>query len=221
VILILTQEDHKWNWSAAHSWQSWRNRYVTNREDFDFKINKYIRRHNIPVPSTPKRPGQRDPSGRPAKRQRRAAHFEELNTQEKQLVKLAWPSPVYSDRPRHGSIQLHDQPTVKKEPAADTVKVNGLHLTQGPSSIHDSANGKHVDDQDEDYEPPGSEDYDGEIFENEDAKVNEPGEGNQSPRTENDDVVDGALQTADSNAMHPGSQHTIKKHLFKGSAQAM
>lgn len=41
------QVDRKWKWSRTHTWQSWRDRYYKNAEEFDRKIKAYQKKHGI------------------------------------------------------------------------------------------------------------------------------------------------------------------------------
>ncbi|OAX32655.1 hypothetical protein K503DRAFT_870030 [Rhizopogon vinicolor AM-OR11-026] len=48
--------DRKWDWSQKHTWQSWRNRYTKNSDEFDRKILKYQKKKGI------------NPEGKPTKK---------------------------------------------------------------------------------------------------------------------------------------------------------
>ncbi|KAJ8581642.1 hypothetical protein M405DRAFT_832108 [Rhizopogon salebrosus TDB-379] len=44
---LVDNVDGKWKWSGAHTWQSWRNRYAKNSDEFDRKILKYQKKKGI------------------------------------------------------------------------------------------------------------------------------------------------------------------------------
>lgn len=52
----------KWAWSSRHTWQAWRNHYVKNREYYDHKVSRLLKKQRkleedpsyIPAPSNPK-----------------------------------------------------------------------------------------------------------------------------------------------------------------------
>ena len=51
--LYSTQANKKrWPWAARHSWQSWRERYKKNEEQFDRRILAYQEKHNLEIPET-------------------------------------------------------------------------------------------------------------------------------------------------------------------------
>ncbi|KAG1749535.1 hypothetical protein EDB19DRAFT_1680739 [Suillus lakei] len=54
--------DSKWNWSKTHSWQSWRNRYGKNKEEFDRKILRYQKKKGI----DPEKQATKEPSFPPS-----------------------------------------------------------------------------------------------------------------------------------------------------------
>ncbi|RPD55312.1 hypothetical protein L226DRAFT_615571 [Lentinus tigrinus ALCF2SS1-7] len=53
---LVDNEDGKWPWAKRHTWQSWRNHYVTNRARMDHKIAKHIKPGRIPEPATLQKP---------------------------------------------------------------------------------------------------------------------------------------------------------------------
>ncbi|KAF5349677.1 hypothetical protein D9756_008879 [Leucocoprinus leucothites] len=169
---LVQNEDGKWNWSRTHSWHSWRHRYVSRQDSFDRKIGRYIERHNIPIPETP-RPIARDrDSGRPVKRQR----IDELDAQEEQLANLVLSTPGLQDDTPRGS-RIKEEPTVKepavkmesikREPSPGVVQANGARSAITPETVkaEDDDSSDDSEEDDENRLPPGSEDYDGEIFE--------------------------------------------------------
>ncbi|KAJ3572610.1 hypothetical protein NP233_g2961 [Leucocoprinus birnbaumii] len=160
---LVENKDKKWNWSNTHSWQSWRHRYVSRQESFDTKITKYIEKHNIPVPSTP-RPMTRGPnSGRGTKT------IDDLDTQEVQLANLVLLTPGLREE-RSWSSNEEAKPAVKKEPSPPVLRTNGTQSAQTPTEAKvkvekDEDGSDYSYEDDEPQAPPGSEDYVGEIFE--------------------------------------------------------
>ncbi|OJA19895.1 hypothetical protein AZE42_07023 [Rhizopogon vesiculosus] len=59
------QVDRKWDWSRKHTWQSWRNRYAKNSDEFDRKILKYQKKKGINSEEKPtkKKPISPPPDG--------------------------------------------------------------------------------------------------------------------------------------------------------------
>lgn len=52
-VLYRTLEENKsglWPWAKYHTWQSWRERYINNKDKFDAKIRAYQKKHRIEVP---------------------------------------------------------------------------------------------------------------------------------------------------------------------------
>ncbi|KAJ7638214.1 hypothetical protein FB45DRAFT_397266 [Roridomyces roridus] len=41
--------DRKWSWSERHTWQSWRERYTKNASYFNERIEKYQKKHGMPM----------------------------------------------------------------------------------------------------------------------------------------------------------------------------
>ncbi|OJA15599.1 hypothetical protein AZE42_12051 [Rhizopogon vesiculosus] len=57
--------DRKWDWSRKHTWQSWRNRYAKNSDEYDRKILKYQKKKgkNLEEKPTKKKPLLPPPDG--------------------------------------------------------------------------------------------------------------------------------------------------------------
>ncbi|KXN82702.1 hypothetical protein AN958_02267 [Leucoagaricus sp. SymC.cos] len=159
--MLVANKDRKWNWSSTHSWQSWRYRYVSKQEKFDTKIDAYIERHNIPVPETPK------PMPRSVKRPR----IDELDTQEVKLAELVSSTPSFRP-PRDHTPEIIVKEEPAPEPVAKPAKVNGSRSTR--TKVDHSESSDDEDEDDKDRGPPGSEDYGGEIFANDDVEEGGP-----------------------------------------------
>jgi len=52
--MYLLPQERKWKWAKRHTWQSWRDRYYKNKEEFDRKIRKYQKKHGINPIQPPK-----------------------------------------------------------------------------------------------------------------------------------------------------------------------
>ncbi|OCH84570.1 hypothetical protein OBBRIDRAFT_391300 [Obba rivulosa] len=53
LLIMRAQADNQWPLAKNHTWHSWRNRYVKNKDTFDKWIRNFQRKKGIKVPSTP------------------------------------------------------------------------------------------------------------------------------------------------------------------------
>lgn len=58
----IPQAEGKWPWSKRHSWQSWRERYKKNKDEFDIKIRRLVKKRGIEVDSGAKPPAKTAPT---------------------------------------------------------------------------------------------------------------------------------------------------------------
>jgi len=233
-MFIFFQKDGKWNWSKAHPWQSWRQLYVSHQDYFDLKIAKYIELYNTPIPSRFRTMPPDHDTGRPAKRQKT---MDDLNSQEEKQIRLVASTPSLQERTDGLNTQeeqlmhlvastpekntrVKAEPIVPAESLANTSQINETQSTHLPETVEmvDDANivGINEDDDESDI-PLGSEDYAGEIFEE-----NRGGNGTGS-QSGSDTGDERKLQsTKPTLANHPstGSQLSTEKGL-DNSARVM
>lgn len=194
---------------------------MSNQQDFDHRILRYQEKHHIKVPSTPKRALNGSQSERAVKRQRVE---EEHDSQESQWVRINWPTPKNDER-RQGQDRNGDQPAevnVKVEkPNYDdpvTSRRKEQHVVQNEDDDRDD---DEDGDEDDDDTPPGSEDYDGEIFEEADENENEDNVDQRVSDTDEDDNVEEDNAAEDSKAMLNGDLATSvqKEHEISEGPQ--
>ncbi|KAF8437517.1 hypothetical protein L210DRAFT_897569, partial [Boletus edulis BED1] len=68
----LVDNQTEWPWARHHTWQSWRERYVRNSDNFDARIRHYQRKHGIESVDKRKRPAEPLPIEMPGPSAKRA-----------------------------------------------------------------------------------------------------------------------------------------------------
>ncbi|KAF9446557.1 hypothetical protein P691DRAFT_803701 [Macrolepiota fuliginosa MF-IS2] len=185
---LVNNAEKKWNWSKTHTWHSWRHRYVSNEENFNRAIKKYQERHGIPVPLIPKLGTVDSRVERPTKRQK---IIEEADSQETEWAKIDWSTPRQGEAPTRTQSRNHDQndkEVVLREPRRNEPRRARPSVQKEPSE--NSQGEGDESDYEDDGEPPNSEDYVGEIFQepNEDEGGGPPTSATDDDRQDSPDV---------------------------------
>ncbi|KAF8067650.1 hypothetical protein FPV67DRAFT_1144408 [Lyophyllum atratum] len=101
--------DNKWKWSRNHSWQSWRDRYYKNQEQFDEKIKAYQKKHGISAADPDELEKARDDAG--------SAEDDDKDTGEDEAESSAAPGKrkrAYEDEKKRARMKYDSKPSQER-----------------------------------------------------------------------------------------------------------
>lgn len=140
--LMSLQVDGKWNWSKKHSWQSWRNRYAKNSDEFDRKILKYQKKKGIntgektlmeksvPLPPDAQEEAARAPSKEMKQGTKRAGAKVSPQQRKAKRAKLE------TNQPDGGSRRL---PLIDVEAKTQNPAAGSSHQARSPPSVQEQS----------------------------------------------------------------------------------
>ena len=145
--LISLQVDGKWNWSKKHSWQSWRNRYAKNSDEFDRKILKYQKKKGINAEEkTPKEKsvlpppdGQEETASVPSKEMKQGTKRAggKVSPQQRKAKRAK----LETNQPDGESSRL---PLIEVEATSQIPAAGSSHIARSPLTVQEQS--EHVSD---------------------------------------------------------------------------
>ncbi|EDR11090.1 uncharacterized protein LACBIDRAFT_324598 [Laccaria bicolor S238N-H82] len=182
---LVENVDKKWPWSKHHTWQSWRERYIKNKERFNHRIRLYQKKKNlpqehrtVPQPSKPK-------PGSTTVFEEEADDNEEARQRKRKRVSEAGNGP--DKRPKHDQAPSVTRPVQKRANAqAGAVAGPSKHRQISSGQAASSKTGTTINQEamrplksgpppaentntegEDEAAPVHSDDYRGEIFDQE------------------------------------------------------